>query len=249
MDHAGIVPMPAPEALNLFDAGLRLNRATVVLSRLDLVGLRSRASAGQAPVSPVLDTLVSPGARPAVEAAETTTDGASAAALRELALPELRRRLLRLVRENIAEVLGHPLPDSVGVERGLLDLGFDSLMAVELRNRLVARTAVPLPITALFDHPGAARLAAYLSSELAKQRSEAVIADIGDWEAGLTALDLTDETRAVITSRLGDILRKLSTPESSSGRSAVHLTEIANLVDSAAGDELFELIDRHLGSK
>ncbi|MFG1610662.1 SDR family NAD(P)-dependent oxidoreductase [Actinoplanes sp. NPDC049265] len=246
MDRAGVTPMRVPEALSLFDAGLRLGLPAVVLSRLDLPELRRRAARGEAPVSPLLDTLVSPGPHPAT--APENRSRSSAELLRSAPPPERQRLLLKLVRENIAEVMGHPIPTSVGVERGLLDLGFDSLMAVELRNRLVAATAVPLPVTTLFDHPGAAGLATYLSSELARQRSEAVLTGISDWEAELTTLDLSEETRAVITDRLGDILLRLRSPEANGGPGPA-ATDITGLVDAAAGDELFELIDRHLGSE
>ncbi|MGW4500821.1 type I polyketide synthase [Micromonospora sp. NPDC004336] len=88
------------------------------------------------------------------------------AGLRALPGDERRAALLDMVRVDAAKVLGHPSADVIDTDRGFLDLGFDSLTAVELRNLLVAATGHDLPTTVVFDYPTPEGLADHLHEEL-----------------------------------------------------------------------------------
>ncbi|MDQ0936680.1 acyl transferase domain-containing protein/acyl carrier protein [Streptomyces turgidiscabies] len=80
---------------------------------------------------------------------------------------EQLRLLIGIVRTEAAQVLDYPSPDAVEATRAFSDLGFDSLTAVELRNRLSQATGVQLPATLLFDAPTPTAAAEYLLAELA----------------------------------------------------------------------------------
>ncbi|MFD8123853.1 type I polyketide synthase, partial [Streptomyces albidoflavus] len=111
----------------------------------------------------------------AAQAAGTGTDDGPAgdstrARLRDrlaaLSPADRTAHLVRLVREAAAEVLGHSGTEEIRADRAFRDLGFDSLTAVDLRNRLADECGVPLPSTLVFDHPSPAALARFVESEL-----------------------------------------------------------------------------------
>ncbi|MEV1322036.1 beta-ketoacyl synthase N-terminal-like domain-containing protein, partial [Micromonospora arborensis] len=93
-------------------------------------------------------------------------EGALRDRVRSVPAPDRRAVVLEVVREQAALVLGHSGPHDVPVNQAFRDLGFDSLTAVDLRNRLSAATGLQLPATLVFDYPTAATLADHLADQL-----------------------------------------------------------------------------------
>lgn len=152
----GLPPLDAAVGLELFDAAAAGGSPRSVAIAVDMPALRARTDE----VPALLRGLASARPRAAVEAPDLR------ATLAGLPGPERVRRLLDHVRMAAATVLGHERRDAVAPARGFLELGFDSLTALELRNRITASTGVRLPPTLIFDHPTAQAVADHLDGEL-----------------------------------------------------------------------------------
>ncbi|MEV6708805.1 type I polyketide synthase [Micromonospora wenchangensis] len=163
MARGGVVPLGSDEGLRLWDAALRLADPVLAPMRVDRRALRDATGDGVVPA--LLRGLVGPvAARPTARAA--TDVDAPAQHYLALAPADRARALLELVRGSAAAVLGHGDAGEIDADRAFKDLGFDSLTAVELRNRLNTATGLRLPATLIFDNPSPAALAAMLDREL-----------------------------------------------------------------------------------
>ncbi|WP_024804897.1 type I polyketide synthase [Nocardia sp. BMG51109] len=152
---SGVLAFDPPDGLRLFDATATATEPAVIPLRLDPDALRR----APIPVPPVLSDLV-----PDAPAAPET--GALHRRLTECSRAERLSEILRLVCTEVAAVLRYPSPDAVDPERAFTDLGFDSLAAVELRNRLTFEAGVTIPATVVFDHPTPEAIAQYLDERL-----------------------------------------------------------------------------------
>jgi acyl transferase domain-containing protein/NADPH:quinone reductase-like Zn-dependent oxidoreductase/acyl carrier protein len=156
----GISLLAPAEGLALLDACLGRPEALLFAAPLDQTALRAQSALGTEPA--VLRNLLRTARRPA---AAPRGDLAT----RLAGVPEAGREavVLGLVREHVAAVLGHSSVTAVDPDRAFRDLGFDSLAAVELRNRLGAATGLKLAPTLVFDHPTATEVAVHLHERAA----------------------------------------------------------------------------------
>nr|ADH04659.1 TugC [Chondromyces crocatus] len=159
----GISMMSPETALAALQQALDHGETTLTVAAVDWV--RFAPVFASARPRPLLDAL--PEATSALEALSTPAPAATQlAGLRDLAAHERMRRLRSLVLTETAVVLGHADPSRVMPLAGFTDLGLDSLMAVELRQRLQVATGLKLPATLTFDHPSPHRLAVHLDEAL-----------------------------------------------------------------------------------
>ncbi|MGW3962243.1 SDR family NAD(P)-dependent oxidoreductase [Amycolatopsis sp. NPDC005003] len=160
MSRGGVLAMTPAEALDIFDIGLHAEQALLVPIKLDLKTLRS---AGEVPH--LLRGLIR-ASRRVTRTAAASGAGGLVGKLAGRPAEEQEGVLLGIVQAEAAAVLGFTAPELAQGTKGFSDLGFDSLTAVELRNRLSAATGVKLPATLVFDYPTPVALARHLREEL-----------------------------------------------------------------------------------
>jgi acyl carrier protein len=240
ISRGGLAPMTTAQALGLLDAALAAGQPLAVPARIDTAAVRALAAAAGLP--PLLRGLAG-GPRRRAAAASTISAPALAQRLAGLPPAEQQHVILELVQANVAAVLGHPAPDTVETGRGFLDMGFDSLTAIELRNRVAAATGLRLPATLVFDYPTPAALADHLHSQIAPSPSESVLAELDKLEATLAGYGTDRDVDAQITARLEALLRRRQV-----GQGGVDAADTDDRdFRSATDDELFDVLDAELG--
>ncbi|MFE2295066.1 beta-ketoacyl reductase [Streptomyces sp. NPDC059452] len=232
MARLGIRPLSVPDGLALLDRSLEDSRTTgralfvpVRFDRSAAAGLTGGTAPAAAPGTPAGPGTDAP--PPLVR----RTAGLAPDAVREL--------VHTVVTTEVAEVLGIAGAGRIPGERGLFDLGLDSLTAVELRNRLSARAGEQLPATLLFDHPTVRALTDHLARRYTAERPVFDAASLDGWVDAASALADDDTGRAGLVEALRTALGALD-GTATAGR------EGSFGMDSATDDELFGLLDREL---
>ncbi|MCQ8195525.1 SDR family NAD(P)-dependent oxidoreductase [Streptomyces sp. RCU064] len=162
MARGGVAGLSEDEGGALFDTALRMPQPVVLPMKLDLGALRAQTTA-TGPVPPLLRGLV----RQSRRIARTAADLDAFTQRLTRATPEEQEQiLLGLVCREAARVLGHASAHAIGPDLAFNEIGFDSLTAVELRNRLANHTGIRLPATLVFDYPTPTALMRHLRTKL-----------------------------------------------------------------------------------
>jgi acyl carrier protein len=238
MGRGGIVPLTNEQGLQLFDTTYGIDEPLLVPVQLDLSALRAQAKTRMLPA--ILRGLIRTPAR-----RTSDTQGSLARRLAGVAEGEWDAIVLELVTDHVAAVLGHASGEAIDAQRAFKELGFDSLSAVELRNRLSQATGVRLASTVVYDHPNPAALSKKLRSRVADDGTARVVIDeeLDRLETMLASVAADDGERERINTRLRSFLARLA----GDGQTKAS-TVTAESIKSATADEVFDLIDKQLGS-
>lgn len=172
------------------DEALQMPHAVVAPVPLDRKALQRMTNDHPEAVPPMLRRLVRQERKAAASGAGKRSRLAEK--LSQLAEEERTTAVLEAVRAEVAAVLGLPGADAVPKDRPLQELGLDSLMAVEVRNRLSELVGEKLPASILFDHPTPVDLARGVGRRIGS------VPDIGAVSDDVSASITDDEIRSII---------------------------------------------------
>jgi acyl carrier protein len=236
--------MPTEQALAGLQQSLDHDETTVVVADVDWDRLTRLFTSARA--WPLLSEL--PGAQRAA-APDDAVAGARevlAQRLADLAGEEATRAVQEVVLRHAAAVLGHSAAADIQPGQAFRDLGFESVGAVELRNRLATVTGLELPATLVFDHPTPEALARYLYGELSRDSSVgAAASELARLESYFAETVISDRERQALAARLHALLARLDVPlaEQDQGEAG----SLADRMSAATDDEMFAFIDQELG--
>ncbi|MEO6084119.1 MAG: SDR family NAD(P)-dependent oxidoreductase, partial [Umezawaea sp.] len=159
----GVLPMDPALAITALHQALADGETTVTVANTDWARFAPSFTIGRP--SPLLSDI--PEVRQALTSGEPDpAESGFKDRLAVLSEVERGRVLLDLVRAEAAATLGYQEADAFPASRAFREVGFDSVTAVDLRNRLRAATGLSLPATLVFDYPTPAALAQHIRSEL-----------------------------------------------------------------------------------
>ncbi|MFF7634712.1 SDR family NAD(P)-dependent oxidoreductase [Kitasatospora sp. NPDC008050] len=235
----GVLALTNRQGLDLLDAALDGAADAVQLPIL----LDRAALAGATELPRLLTGLGTRRTRRSAQQAAPVSAEGLRGKLDGLTEAEQTEQLLTLVRGHIAAVLGHGSAQEIDPSRAFQAIGFDSLTAVELRNRLNSGTGLRLPATVIFDHPTPAALATELRVLLAPAQApggaQALLAELDRLESAALAIDPADGDLALVAARLQALSRRL-------GGDPLTEAEVGE-IEAATDEELFRALDSEFG--
>ncbi|MDB1090440.1 type I polyketide synthase, partial [Streptomyces sp. ACA25] len=169
LNRHGITAMDPDHGITALQHALDRDDTWVTVADVDWPEFAPRSAALRP--GPLFEGI--PEARRALEAREDdelTQMSDLAQRVKAMSESERQQFLLKLVRAEAAAVLRHETVEAVTPAKAFKAAGFDSLTALELRNRLNAATGLKLPSTVVFDHSSPAALAKLLDAELTGER-------------------------------------------------------------------------------
>lgn len=249
--RGGVTPLEDEQGLALFDAALAAG-GPVVAAGVNRAGLRAQAELGALPH--LLRGLVPAApARRRANAAAAVDTSALMQRLTGTSEAEQDAVLLELVRSQAATVLGHASAGRIEPDRAFRELGFDSLTAVELRNRLQGATGRQLPMTLIFDYPSPVALSRHLRQEIAPSPEHAQVALLAELDRLAAALDAARPGSgdgggsgggdgSLIAARLQEMARRWNATPADGGH------DLDDDLETVTDDELFDVLDEELGT-
>jgi mycoketide-CoA synthase len=237
----GFPPIPTPQALTLLDTTLTTPHPTLLLTPLNLTALRT-----QTPLPPILGNLIHTTTRRTAATRQPATPATLTQRLTGLPPTQQHHLLLDLITANTATVLGHTTPHDIEADRAFKDIGFDSLTAVELRNRLGEATGLRLPATLIFDYPTPNALTSHLLAQVSPDEVSAdvrILTELADLEATIAEISPNADLLAKVTDRLQSLLGKWKDQD------ATRTTATEDNIESATDDDLFGILDSELGTR
>jgi acyl transferase domain-containing protein len=249
MRRRGLLALEPAQALSVLARAVAEESPVLTVADMDW-GSFARAFTALRP-SPLLADLPDV-ARIAADAAASETENTDVSdelrqRLAVLPEPEQEAELVDLIRRQAASVLGHASVGDIEAGRAFREMGFDSLMAVELRNRLTRATGLRLPAGFVFDYPNAIAAARLLRQDIFRDGAasgDSLLTELDKLEASLVTSEPDALTRTRVAVRLQAFLAKWQGEETESSAAE---GGVLGQLESASDDELLNFINREMG--
>ncbi|MEU0538450.1 type I polyketide synthase [Nocardia sp. NPDC005978] len=234
MARSGFLPMTTEQGLAMFDAAIESGHPLVVPARIDTAALAESGAV------PAIAGLIARSRRRASNE-DSTQQSTLSALLQGRSDTEQDRITLEFVRDQAAVVLGHDTSHMIPPEEPFKSLGFDSLSAVEFRNRLQTATGLKIPATIVFDRPTPRALATHLRTQISAPTSEndnhtaELMELLSRIEERFATAELEESDRGTVLRRIRDIERRFNDglPDQVADLDEVDDASLFSLIDGA----------------